>query len=43
MRIAPRVAPTARLLLLLDPDQFLMERKMLLGIKSRAERCRSLS
>ena len=39
-RVRAHVAPTARgicLLLLLDPGQFLMERKMLLGIKQRAE------
>ena len=43
-RVRARVAPTARslwLLLLLDPGQFLMERRMLLGIKRRAERRRS--
>jgi hypothetical protein len=40
-RVRARIAPTARgigLLLVLDPGQFLMERKMLLGIKRRAER-----
>lgn len=40
-RVRARVAPTARgiwLLLLLDPGQFLMERRMLLGIKTRVER-----
>lgn len=45
-RVRARVASTMRglwLLLLLDPGQFLMERKMLLGIKSRAEGCWSLS
>jgi hypothetical protein len=39
-RVRARVAPTVRgicLLLLRDPGQFLMERKMLLGIKRRAE------
>jgi hypothetical protein len=39
-RVRARIAPTARgigLLLLLDPGQFLMERRMLLGIKQRAE------
>jgi len=29
------------MLLVLDPGQFLMERRMLLGIKQRAERSRS--
>ena len=45
-RVRARVASTVRglwLLLVLDPGQFLMERKMLLGIKSRAEGCWSLS
>jgi len=40
-RVRAWVALTARgigLLLLLDPGQFVMERKMLLGIKARAER-----
>jgi hypothetical protein len=42
-RVRARLAPTARgiWLLLLDPGQFLMERRMLLGIKQRAERARS--
>ena len=45
-RVRACVAPTARgiwLLLLLDPGQCLMERKMLLGIKQRAECSRARS
>ena len=42
-RVRAWIAPTARgvgLLLVLDPGQFLMDRRMLLGTKQRAERVR---